>query len=187
MNTNTIVYPVIFISALLFLNGCSSNKVVLLDTVFDLKSDYRIIKHDFSKKYSVLDHIPEKPKPFALAGGIIHPSTNLVKSLESLPSIEDDFFNESSVIKDVEITINKIIAELGKERLLIVGHSHGNSKVGVKKLAGQRADFILTHLMKRGVKEEEVYLMGAWSENNTNYSMKRGARVFSARLLGRKE
>lgn len=171
--------------------GCTA-KPSLYSPFLKLNQPTRIISHDFSKKYNLvpnnnyqrgtvneLGYLQDRNK---INQDSIEVNSNNLKQANNNPQlqyVDVEFYNESSIIKDTTVTVDNILKKLDGNKYLIVGHSHGNSLVGVGKLATERAKFVSEILQASGVPRANIYHISSWSDTSTDYDMKKGVRVFS--------
>ena len=62
--------------------------------------------------------------------------------------------------------------------VLLVGHSHGPSRVGNAALAQGRTHAAARHLTHLGLEEARIRLLASWSHTKGTYMLSRGVRAF---------
>lgn len=160
--------------------GCATNRVELLDEVVSLNEPHRIIVHDFNEKYGLVYEVkPETVRPVSQPmRKPNHDKPVLKKPLDKpLSYIDIHFYNESAAVPNKLETINKIKQALDTEYLLIVGHSHGKSLIGVQALATKRAYNLSNALEAAGIPKANMYLAGSWSDGSKKHGLSKGVRV----------
>ncbi len=165
-------------------SGCAAT-ASLIDNVYTLNQDHRIIPHNFEYKYGSVYLDYNAPKPEAI------PDPNLEKAPETEPpqaSLDDEespffvdieFYNESAVVRNKQTIVDQIQGNLEGKRFLIVGHSHGKSAIGVDRLSAERARFISNMLLLEGVPQSNIFFMSSFSDGGKDYSVIKGARLMT--------
>jgi hypothetical protein len=117
------------------------------------------------------DRIIERDLSHELHGNVINRNVN---NPVKMASYKDEkvakytiyFENESSVYdRELPSSLLEAIKSRRYREVVIVGHSHGWSKVGQSSLATRRADAVFTNLVKNGVDPSILKRIASWDAN----------------------
>jgi len=177
-----------FILSVFMTLGCVGS-IALLDEVVKLDEPHRVIHHRFDQKYGLIFDQAREPvfekNRFPLKKSendvLENPPEDKARELPveepPLAYVEVEFYSESSVAKQTKQAVQAILA-LEADQYLIVGHSHGNSQIGVAKLAAERARYISIVLHLAGISEKKLHIVSSFSDSGAGYSIAKGVRVF---------
>jgi len=179
---------IFFLTAFLTM-GCVGS-IALLDEVVKFDEPHRVIEHSFDQKYGLIFDQVQSPiveknrlklkrleKEVLLENDSEYKSPELPMEDQPLAYVEVEFYSESSVAKQTKKAVQEILA-LKADQYLIVGHSHGNSQIGVAKLAAERARYISIMLHLAGVSQKKLHVVSSFSDSGEGYSIAKGVRVF---------
>lgn len=89
-----------------------------------------------------------------------------------------EFSNESIVLEQKD-KLDAIVSKLKEnEQIYLIGHSHGWSKYGTRKLATERTDIVSYHLKQKGVEADRIHKLASWSKKRVSDNPARGVQVF---------
>ena len=156
----------------MLLTGCASNHVQIRDEVVRLQEPYRVIQHDFTHAYDVVSAVPKKAYP---KQKIWH---KINRKQYPLAFVDIEFDHDKSTLQDEKAALEKIKEQLQAQYYLVVGHSHGESDVGVVPLSVHRAVALSKLLERSGVNHANIFTASSWSHDAAQTNIPRGVRVF---------
>ncbi len=121
--------------------------------------------------------INKAPIPTEVAALKSGKASRLIENVSQTFYIE--FPNESwklnksnlNALLDAVVTIDE------GQRILIVGNSHGASRVGTGRLAHKRADAVYQYLIRNGVKANRIHRLASWDNIAVDHAPSRGVQV----------
>lgn len=117
--------------------------------------------------------IPKKQQPVIIK----KPSGPSVTNVHGImPQMFIEFKNESYQLYDANILKKYIDTGDKSAQVVLIGHSHGKSKIGTLRLASKRAKVIQNILNERGFKK--VHVMASWSSNKIDFTPNRGVHLY---------
>jgi len=141
------------------------------------KTDGRIVYRDLTKPKAMFYPVPKRPAEDLSQTQNIQDAPFIDSGPQSAQSVRCiEFGNDSVAQFDRQALLLFMAATPSDARILVVGHSHGQSAVGTQALASRRAETIGHHLQAKGF--ANVHTLAFWGSQTINFAPSRGVQLY---------